>query len=72
MPARRYGLAGKGEIKVGYDADLVLFNYDTIIDRADYVNPFQLNEGIHQVYVGGKLNVQDNEPMGNWNGKLLR
>ncbi len=72
LPAQRYRLHGKGEIKVGYDADLVLFDYDTIIDHADYVNPFQLNAGIHQVYVGGKLNVQDNEPMGNWNGKVIK
>ena len=72
MPAQRYRLQGKGEIKVGFDADLVLFDFDTIIDHADYVNPFQLNEGIYQVYVGGKLNVQDNEPMGSWNGRILK
>ena len=72
MPAQRYRLQGKGFIREDYDADLVLFDYETILDHADYVNPFQLNEGIHQVYVGGKLNVQDNEPMGNWNGKILR
>ena len=72
MPAQRYRLKGKGCIREGYDADLVLFDYETILDHADYVNPFQLNEGIHQVYVGGKLNVQDNEPVGNWNGKILR
>ena len=72
MPAQRYRLQGKGFIREGYDADLVLFDYETILDHADYVNPFQLNEGIHRVYVGGKLNVQDNAPMGNWNGKILR
>jgi len=72
MPAQRYGLKGKGFIKEGFDADLVLFDYDSILDHADYVNPFQLNEGIYQVYVGGKLNVQNNEPMGNWNGKIIR
>ena len=72
MPATRYRLKGKGFIREGYDADLVLFDYDSIIDRADYVNPFQFNEGIHRVYVGGKLNIMDNEPMGNWNGKIIR
>ena len=72
MPATRYRLKGKGYIREGYDADLVLFDYDSIIDCADYVNPFQLNEGIHRVYVGGELNVMNNEPMGNWNGKIIR
>ena len=51
---------------------MVLFDYERIIDHADYVNPFQLNEGIYQVYVGGKLNVQNNEAMGNWNGSIIR
>ena len=72
MPATRYRLKGKGFIREGYDADLVLFDYDSIIDRADYVNPFQFNEGILRVYVGGKLNIMDNEPMGNWTGKIIR
>ena len=72
MPAVRYGLKGKGFIKEGYDADLVLFDFERIIDHADYVNPFQLNEGIYQVYVGGMLNVQENKEMGNWNGKIIR
>ncbi len=71
MPAHRYGLVGKGEILPGMDADLVLFDYDTILDHADYAHPFEANEGIHQVYVGGKLSLEDNQPAGNWNGKYL-
>ena len=72
MPAKRYGLQGKGSIAAGMDADLVLFDYDTIIDGGDFVDPFKPNKGIHQVYVGGKLTLQDNEPTGTWNGKYLR
>ena len=71
MPARVYGLAGKGQIKEGFDADLVLFDFDSIIDRADFLNPFQLNEGIHQVYVAGQLVLEDNVPTGRWCGKYL-
>jgi N-acyl-D-aspartate/D-glutamate deacylase len=71
MPAKVYGLAGKGFIAPGMDADLVLFDYDTIIDRADFLNPFQLNEGIRQVYVAGQLTLEDNVPTGNWAGKYL-
>lgn len=72
MPAHRYGLKGKGEIKVGFDADLVLFDYDTIIDHADFLDPFKPNEGIHQVYIDGKLVLEDNEPTGVWAGKYLK
>lgn len=72
MPAQRYGLKGKGEIKVGFDADMVLFDYDRIRDHADYVDPFKPNEGIHQVYMMGKLILENNEPTGIWVGKYIK
>lgn len=71
MPAQRYRLTGKGEIRPGFDADLVLFNYDTIIDHADFMNPFQPNEGISRVIIGGQTALKDNEPTGVLNGKYL-
>jgi N-acyl-D-amino-acid deacylase len=72
MPATRYKLKNKGFIRPGYDADLTLFDFDKIIDHADYVNPFLHNEGIHQVYVGGVLTLENDEPTGNWNGSYIR
>lgn len=71
MPSLRYGLKNKGFIREGYDADFVLFDFDSIIDRADYVDPFRLNEGIYQVYVGGKRNIENNQVVGNWNGRFI-
>lgn len=71
MPASVYGLKNKGLVKQGYDADLVLFDYDRIIDGGDYTDPFKPNEGIHQVYMTGQLVLEDNEPTGNWCGKYL-
>ena len=72
MPAHRYGLKGKGEIKVGYDADLVLFDFERIRDRADYIDPFQPNEGIHMVFIAGECVLKDNEPTGKWLGKYIK
>lgn len=72
MPAKRYGLQNKGEIREGYDADLVLFDYDTIIDNADFIDPFKPNEGIYRVYMNGKLVLKDNEPTGQWQGKYIK
>ena len=72
MPAQRYKLQHKGFIRPGYDADLTLFDFDEIIDTADYVNPFAHNKGIYRVYVGGVLTLLEDEPTGNRNGKYLR
>lgn len=71
LPADRYRLTGKGYLRPGYDADLVLFDFERIIDHADFTDPFQPNEGIHQVYMNGQLVLQDNEPTGIYTGKCL-
>ena len=36
LPAKVYGLKGKGHIAPGYDADLCIFDANTICDRADF------------------------------------
>jgi len=72
MPAKRYGLKGKGEIKEGCDADLVLFDFDRIQDHADFIDPFKPNEGIHQVLIAGRCVLKDNEPTGLWLGKYIK
>ena len=41
-------------------------------DHADFLDPFKPNEGIHQVYIDGKLVLEDNEPTGVWAGKYLK
>ena len=72
MPAVRFGLTGKGFIRPGMDADLVLFDYDTVIDQADFKDCFKPNIGIHQVYVGGELALENNEATGVRNGRYLK
>lgn len=71
MTAQRYGLKHKGFIKEGMDADLVLFNYDTIIDHADFMDPFKPNEGIEAVFMKGTKVIERNEPTGNWLGQYV-
>jgi N-acyl-D-amino-acid deacylase len=56
IPARRLGLGRKGRLREGYDADLCLFDPETISDRAAYgMDVCALApSGIRAVIVGGK------------------
>ncbi|MDL2294695.1 D-aminoacylase [Ruminococcaceae bacterium OttesenSCG-928-D13] len=72
LPARFYGLAGKGLLKVGMDADVVVFNAATVADHADYRQPLLPNEGVHTVLVNGQRQVAADKPCGGRAGKLLR
>lgn len=53
LPASVFGLPGRGVLEVGYAADLVLFNPEQVIDRADYTQPCEPSAGIEAVYVNG-------------------
>ena len=55
MPAHRFGLAGRGLIREGYSADLVLFDPESIIDTATFADPVRPAEGIARVWVNGVL-----------------
>ena len=47
---------------MGKNADMVIFDYDTIMDRADYVtrgNPDEAPDGISWVIVNGHVVVRD-------------
>jgi N-acyl-D-amino-acid deacylase len=59
LPAQRLGWKDRGVIREGAFADLVLFNPQTVIDRATYAKPAALPRGIEKVFVNGVL-VWDN------------
>jgi N-acyl-D-amino-acid deacylase len=65
-PARLFGLAGRGEIKPGNFADLVVFDADRIDDLATFEDPRIPPAGIRHVMVNGRLAVMD----GNCTGAL--
>ncbi len=72
LPADLFGLAGRGRIAVGAQADLVVFDPQTIVDRATYERPFQAPAGIRHVFVNGTAVLHDGAFTGERPGRVLR
>jgi len=71
-PAQKLGLKKRGLIKKSYWADLVLFNPQEIIDKADFENPYQYPKGIEYVLVNGEVAVENRVYTNKRAGKVLR
>lgn len=72
LPARRLGLDTKGDIKPGMDADITIFNPNTIIDRATFISPVEAPEGIEYVLVDGKIALKHKSIIKGRLGKAIR
>lgn len=66
MPAKAIGLSKKGKIAAGMDADLVIFDPDRIIDKADYTHVNEPPVGISMVMLSGHCAVVNNEIKGRY------
>ena len=71
LPAQTLKLENRGEIKNGMYADIVIFDYNTIEDKATFQNPHQYPAGIKYVIVNGKIAAKDGEITDNLAGKVL-
>lgn len=54
-------MKNKGRIREGADADIVVFDPETIIDRATFEDPRQHSAGVRHLIVGGGFVVRDGE-----------
>jgi N-acyl-D-amino-acid deacylase len=72
LPAANLSLKGRGLLKAGYFADVVVFNPNTIQDHATYTDPQQLATGVSYVLVNGDLALDDGKATGAHTGRVVR
>ena len=72
LPAQRMRLSDRGVLKAGMWADVVIFDPETITDRATFENPNQLSEGMQYVLVNGVPVIDDGKATNALPGKVLR
>jgi N-acyl-D-amino-acid deacylase len=71
LSARRFSIAERGEVKVGYHADLVVFDPARVIDSATFANPQQAADGIDAVWVNGVLTYREQAVTGARAGRFV-
>jgi N-acyl-D-amino-acid deacylase len=59
LPAQTLQLEDRGLLRIGYYADVAIFDLDTIAARSTYEDPTRLATGIRYLLVNGQLAVKD-------------
>jgi N-acyl-D-amino-acid deacylase len=72
IPARKFGFQNRGQIAEDYWADIVVFNPETVIDKATWTDPHQFPEGIEYVIVNGEIVVNEGGQTDALPGKILK
>lgn len=72
LPARRFGLSGRGTLAPGNWADVVVFDQGRFRDEATYADPKREAAGLHWVLVNGQLAYDQGRHTGVRSGRLLR
>jgi dihydroorotase/N-acyl-D-amino-acid deacylase len=70
--ATRLYIPDRGLLRAGFYADVVVFDPETITDRATFERPHQLSVGMKYVFVNGTLVVRDGVHTGAKPGRALR
>ncbi|MEV5987872.1 D-aminoacylase [Streptomyces sp. NPDC052051] len=69
--AARFNLVGRGVVRDGAHADLVVLDPATVADRATFAEPLLTPVGIHLVLVAGEIVVRDGTVTGARPGRVL-
>ena len=71
VPARRFGIAGRGVIEKGAFADLAIWKEDEFASKATYVEPHQFSSGVKAVVVNGAVSYADGKFSADRTGRFL-
>jgi N-acyl-D-amino-acid deacylase len=71
FPAATLGIRGRGSLKPGYFADVVVFDPMTIQDHATFEQPHQYSTGVRHVFVNGAQVLKDGEHTGATPGRAV-
>lgn len=71
LPAQKFSLTGRGLIKEGMAADIVIFDEKTVQDLSTFESPHQYSTGFSTVIVNGKIVVENSKHTGVRSGVIL-
>jgi N-acyl-D-amino-acid deacylase len=72
FPAQKFGLWKKGIVRQGMDADLVVFDPDTIAERSTFQDPHQYPTGLPYVILSGRVAVDQGRYTGTLAGRVVK
>lgn len=72
LPATQFRLSGRGVLRPGACADVVVFDETTVADQASFEHPTRPASGIEFVWVNGVLAWQAQASTGSRSGQVLR
>ncbi len=72
LPATNLKIQKRGKLNVGYYADVVIFNADSIQDNATFEQPKQYATGVEHVFVNGIQVLRNGDHTGEKPGRVVR
>ncbi len=72
LPARKFGIRERGEIKEGFFADMLVFDPSVFTDKATAKEPYLTAPGLKQVIVNGKITLDNDVYRPVFAGTILR
>jgi N-acyl-D-aspartate/D-glutamate deacylase len=71
LPARKFRLTDRGQLRPGAWADVVVFDLKRIDDIATYEDPRRYPSGVSYVFVNGSAVIEAGVPMNPGRGQVL-